>query len=59
MNAPGHKNNVVFELNATGKYFLKGKMELIGKVASNNTSKIGMVSSGSKDLLKKYLNQEY
>ena len=57
INAPGHENIFVFELNATGKHFLKGKMELIGKLASNNTSKIGMVSSASKEISIKVSDQ--
>ena len=27
--APGHGNNVVYGLNATGKYYLKREMELL------------------------------
>ena len=29
INAPGYWNNVVYGLNATGKYYLKGEMELL------------------------------
>ena len=48
INAPGHGNNVVDGLNATEKRYLKGKMELIGKLASNDTTNIGMLPSDSK-----------
>ena len=43
INAPGHGNNVVDGINATYKRYLKGEMELIVKLESNNTSKIGMI----------------
>ena len=45
INSPCNGNNVVDGLNSTGKRYLKGKMELIGKLASNNTSDIGMLPS--------------
>ena len=48
INAPVHGNNAVDGLNAMGKRYLKGQMELIGKLASNNMSKIGMLHSSSK-----------
>ena len=48
INAPGHGNNFFDGINATGKRYLKGKMELIGKLASNDTSKIGILPSASK-----------
>ena len=47
-NAPGHRNNVVDWLNTMDEHFLKGKMELIGKLASNNATNIGMLSNLSK-----------
>ena len=31
MNAPGHGNNVVDDINTTEKYYWKEQMELIGK----------------------------
>ena len=37
INSPGHVNNVVDGLNATGKCYLKAQMERIGKLESNNT----------------------
>ena len=43
INAPGHINNVVDGLNATDKRYLNEQMELIGKLASNDTSKIGIL----------------
>ena len=45
INAPGHGNNVVDGLNATDKHYFKGEMELIRKLGSNNTTKIGMLPS--------------
>ena len=42
---PGHGNNVVDRINATDKHYLKGKIELLGKLASSDTSKIGMLPS--------------
>ena len=45
INAPGHVNNFVDVLDATEKRHLKGKMEFIGKLASNDTSKIRMIPS--------------
>ena len=40
INAPGNGNTVVDRLNATEKIYLKERMEIIGRLASNNTSKI-------------------
>ena len=48
INEPGHGKNVVDGLNATDKRHLKGKMELIGKLANNDTINIGMLTSSSK-----------
>ena len=53
VNAKGHGNNVVDGLNTTDKRYLKGKMELIGKLASNYTTNIGMIPSASKNV---YIN---
>ena len=44
-NAPGHGKNVVDVINATEKYYLKEQMELLGKLSSYNTSKIGILPS--------------
>ena len=57
INEPGHRNNVVDGLNAIEKRYLKEKMELIGKLASNETSKIGMLPSDSKDVSIKFTDQ--
>ena len=48
VNAPGHGKNVVNGLNSTYKRYLKGEMQLISKLASNNTTNIGMLPSASK-----------
>ena len=45
INTPGHGNNVVDGLNATDNRCLNEQMELIGKLASNDTSNIGMLPS--------------
>ena len=37
IHAPGHERIVFDGINATDKRYLKGKMELIGKLASNDT----------------------
>ena len=44
-NAPVHENIVVDGLNATEKRFLKEQMELTHKLASNDTSKFGIIPS--------------
>ena len=48
INAPDHGNNVVDGLNAIYKLYLKGKMELIGKIGRNDTLNIGMLIGASK-----------
>ena len=48
INAPGHGNNALYGLNATEKSHLKGEMELMGKLSSNDTTNIGMLPSASK-----------
>ena len=48
INVPDHGNNVVNGINATDKNYLKEKMELLGKLASNDTSNIGIITSASK-----------
>ena len=45
INAPGNGNNVADGLNTTDKRYLKEQMELIGKLSSKDTSKIGMIPS--------------
>ena len=37
INSPGCGKNVVDVLNATDKNYLKGEMEIIGKLSSNDT----------------------
>ena len=54
INAPVHGNNVVDGINAREKLYLKEQKEIIGKFASNNTSKIGMLPSASKYVSMKY-----
>ena len=53
INALGHGNNVVYGLNATEKSDPKGKLKLIGRLASNYTTNIGMHPSDSKDVITK------
>ena len=48
INTPGHGKNVVDGINTNDKHYLKGKMDLIGKLAINDTSNIGMIPSASK-----------
>ena len=57
INAPVHGNNAVDGFNATYKRSLKGQMELIGKLASNETSKIGLIQISSKDISIKIVDQ--
>ena len=57
INAPGHGENVVDELNATDKTYLKGEMELMVKLVSNYTKNIGMLTSASKDVSIKFSYQ--
>ena len=49
INAPGHGNIVIDGLNAT--------VEIIGKLASNDTSNIGFLPSASKDVSVTFLDQ--
>ena len=57
INATGHGKNVVDGLNAMYRYYLKGKIELIGKLGSNDTTKIGMIPSASKYFSIKFPDQ--
>ena len=57
INAPDHGNNVVYGINATDKRYLKEKMELIDKLASNYTSEIGMISSDPEYVSIKFEDQ--
>ena len=38
INAPGYRKNFVDGINATDKHYLKEKMELLGRLASNDMS---------------------
>ena len=57
INLPGHRNNVVDELNTTGKRYLNKQVELIGKLGSNNTTNIGIITSDSKYVSVKFTDQ--
>ena len=57
INAPGHGNNVVDGLNATNTGYLKGKMELIVKLVSKNTTDIGILPSALKYVSIKFAYQ--
>ena len=48
INSPVHGKNVIDGLNATGKRYLKGEMELMGKLSINDTTNIEMLPSASK-----------
>ena len=48
INASSHGKNVVDGINATDKHYLKGEMELIGKLAGNDNTNIGILTSDSK-----------
>ena len=45
INAPGRGKKVVDGLNTMNKSYLKGGMELIDKLGSKNTTKIGILPS--------------
>ena len=57
IHAHVHVNNVVDRLNVTEKHYLKEQMEIIGKLSSNNTSKIGIIPSASKDVIIHFSDQ--
>ena len=50
INAPGNEKNVFDGLNSTEKRCLNGKMELLVKWTSNDTSKIGILPSTSNNV---------
>ena len=54
INAPVHGNNVVHGINAMEKRYFRGEMEIIGKLGSNDTTKIGIISCVSKDVSIKF-----
>ena len=47
-NAPGHGNNLVNGINVTKKLCLKGKMELVGHLKTNDKLNIGIITFASK-----------
>ena len=49
MYAPGNGNNVFDGINAMDKNYLTEVMGLIGKLSSNDTSKIGRLTNASKE----------
>ena len=57
INAPVLGNNVVDGLNTTDKHYLKGEMELIGKLVSKYNTKIGIIPSASRDVSIKFPDQ--
>ena len=57
INSPGHVNNVIDGLDVMDKRYLKGEMDIIGKLYNNNTSNIGMFPSASKDVSIKFVDQ--
>ena len=57
INAPGHGKDFFDGFNATDKRYLRGEIELIGKLASNDTSNIRMLPIASKYFSVKFLYQ--
>ena len=57
INTPVHVKYVVDGINATDKCYLNGEMEFIGKLGSNDTSKIGMLCSASKYVSGKFTDK--
>ena len=57
INVTGHGKSVVDGLNATENLSLRGEMEFIGILGSNNTSKVGILPSASKDVSIKFAYQ--
>ena len=57
INVTCHGNNVFGGFNEMGKFYLKEQTELIGKLASDDTPKIEMLSSASKDVHIKFPDQ--
>ena len=50
INAPDHRNDVFDVLNDNDRQYLREQMELLGKSASNDTSKIGMLPNASNKI---------
>ena len=57
INAPGHGKNVIDVINTTDKQYLKEEMVIMGKLASSDTTNIGMLPSASKDVSIKFADQ--
>ena len=57
INVLGYGKNVVDGINATDKRYLKGDMEPIGKLASKDTTNIGILTSSSKYISIKFAYQ--
>ena len=57
INARSHGNNIVDGLNAPDKRYLKEQIELLGRLASNDTSKIGILPSASKNIFITFADQ--
>ena len=59
INAPGHGNNFVNTINVTDKIYLREQMELLVKLASNETSNTGMITSASHGVSVNFWNNFY
>ena len=57
INAPGNGNNFADGLNTTDKRYFKEQMELIGRLASNDTLNTGMLPSDSENVSIKFKYQ--
>ena len=57
INALVHVNIFVDGINETDKLYLKEQMKLIGNLANNDTSNIGIISSASKYIFIKISEQ--
>ena len=57
INSPFHGKNFVGGINPMYKRYMEGEMELIGKLGSNDTSRIGMLPSHSKHVSIKFPDQ--
>ena len=55
--APGHVNNVVYGINTAERCYLKGGLELVGKLESSDTTNIRILPSASKDVSIKFVDQ--
>ena len=56
-SASGHGKNVVHGINAMENIIWRGKRNLLVKLPSNDTSKIGMIPSAPKDTPIKFTDQ--